>query len=215
MENFRVKSDLDNAIKHAFASIESEVISSLKDQKLRGGSTALCNVLYNQKIYSANLGDSQSIVIRGRDFISLSNLHDFSNELERLSVEQKGGVLLKNRLEGELAISRSIGDINFKAFMSSEPDIFVYEITEADDYLILATDGFWNGLNSGQCVEKIEEFKRSENYAPELKALGNFLIEEAKANIKIKKDNMTLIIVDLKEFAPKNKKKGTTFTGFF
>jgi len=64
-------------------------------------------------------------------------------------------------------------------------------------------------------VEKIEEFKRSENYAPELKALGNFLIEEAKANIKIKKDNMTLIIVDLKEFAPKNKKKGTTFTGFF
>jgi len=128
----------------AFASIESEVISSLKDQKLRGGSTALCNVLYNQKIYSANLGDSQSIVIRGRDFISLSNIHDFSNELERLSVEQKGGVLLKNRLEGELAISRSIGDINFKAFMSSEPDIFVYEITEADDYLILATDGFWN-----------------------------------------------------------------------
>jgi len=215
LENFRVKSDLDSAIKHGFSSIESEVISSLQDQKLRGGSTALCNILYNQKIYSANLGDSQSYVIRGREVISLSNSHDFLNEAERLYVEQKGGVLLKNRLEGELAISRSIGDVNFKEFMNSEPEIMVYDITEEDEYLILCSDGFWNGMSPSQCVEKIEEFRRSENYSTELKNLGHFLVDEAKANIKIKKDNMTLIIVDLKEFAPKNKKKVTTFSGFF
>lgn len=119
-------------------------MDGLQDNRPRGGSTALCTIVYNQQIYSGNLGDSQAVVFRKHNFTALSNLHDFNNENERRSAEQRGATLLNNRLQGELAVSRSIGDINFKAFMSSEPEITNYNITDDDEYLLLGTDGFWN-----------------------------------------------------------------------
>lgn len=119
-------------------------MNGLRTEKPRGGSTVLCSIIKNKQIHVANLGDSQVIVTNGEKFSLLSQLHDFSNETERKSVEQKGGTWLKNRLQGELAISRSIGDINYKDFMSSEPEISVYDIEDQDEYMILATDGFWN-----------------------------------------------------------------------
>ncbi len=51
---------------------------------------------------------------------------------------------MKNRIDGELAITRSIGDINFKRYMSSDPEILIHEITDKDEYLVLGSDGFWN-----------------------------------------------------------------------
>ena len=93
------------------------------------------------------MGDCQAVVYRNRSFLELTRLHDFNNEQERIAVENRGGTILKNRLEGELALSRSIGDINFKAYMSSEPEISEYEITDDDDFLLLASDGFWNVIH--------------------------------------------------------------------
>jgi len=92
----------------------------------------------------ANLGDSQAVIFQEDKFVELSNLHDFKNEQERLNAEQKGGTVINNRLEGELAVSRSIGDVKFKLYMSSEPEIASYKMTEKDEFLLLASDGFWN-----------------------------------------------------------------------
>lgn len=207
---------VDTALKQAFRRIETDVIRNLEQQRPRGGSTALCTILRDKKLYSANLGDSQAIIIRGKNVVKLTNLHDFSNETERFNVEQKGGTILRNRLEGELAISRSIGDINYKAYMSSEPELSTYEVTEDDDFLLLGSDGFFNGLNPEQCKDKIEEFKRNEKFSTGLKGLGDFLVDEAKSNIKTKKDNMTLIVMDLREhFHKRSCKKNAGFTGFF
>ena len=90
------------------------------------------------------MGDSRAVLFQDDGHIELSNLHDFTNENERAHVEQKGGTVLNNRLQGELAISRSIGDINFKRYMSSEPEIVSYKLTDKDEFLFLASDGFWN-----------------------------------------------------------------------
>lgn len=157
-ENLKGTTDIDSAMKQgiyefsyqiswsfiAFKKIETDVIKNLEQQRPRGGSTALCTILRDKKLYSANLGDSQAIIIRRQNVVKLTNLHDFSNETERFNVEQRGGTILRNRLEGELAISRSIGDINYKAYMSSEPELSTYEVTEDDDFLLLGSDGFFN-----------------------------------------------------------------------
>lgn len=216
-ENFSKTSDLNKSIKDAFDALETEVMNGLRTEKPRGGSTVLCTIIQNKQIHVANLGDSQGIVTNGEKFTVLSELHDFTNEAERKIVEQKGGIILRNRLQGALAVSRSIGDINYKEFMSSEPEISVYNIEDQDEYLILATDGFWNGLSPENCTLKIQEFKKSENhFGGDLKGLADFLIEEAKANIKTKKDNMTLIIVELNKISKKAEKdKSKKFSGFF
>lgn len=124
--------------------IEQEVIAQLEEAKPRGGSTALCSFLNSDQLHIANLGDSQAVVFQEDKYIELSNLHDFKNEQERLYAEQKGGTVINNRLEGELAVSRSIGDIKFKSYMNSEPEIASHQMTEKDDFLFLASDGFWN-----------------------------------------------------------------------
>jgi len=214
-ENFSQNSDLKQSIKDAFEKLETEVINRLEAERPRGGSTVLCTIIQNKQIHVANLGDCQGIVTNGDKCTVLSQLHDFTNETEKQRVEQKGGVIFKNRLQGELAISRSIGDISYKNFMSSEPEISVYDIEEQDEYLILGTDGFWNGLSPENCTIKIQEFKKSENHLGDLKALTDFLIEEARGNIKTKKDNMTLIIVELGKIGKKKADKSKKFGGFF
>jgi len=120
------------------------VICELEANRPRGGSTALCTVIHNKQIYTGNMGDSRAVIFQKGSFSSLNNLHDFLNENERKAVEERGGTLFNNRLEGELALSRSIGDINFKAYMSNEPEVSVYEMKREDKYLVLGSDGFWN-----------------------------------------------------------------------
>lgn len=58
----------------------------------------------------------------------------------------KGGLIFKRgtqyRINGELNISRSIGDKKHKKYMSSEPDFYYF--SKADyKKIILATDGFY------------------------------------------------------------------------
>jgi len=208
-EEFRVSHDIHGSIKKAFLRLEKEVIVELQEWKPRGGSTALCSFLYNDQLHVANLGDSQAVLFKEDGYIELSNLHDFTNESERANVEQKGGTVLNNRLQGELAISRSIGDINFKRYMSSEPEIISYKFTDKDTYLFLASDGFWNGLTAQVCLENINKMNIKKGQIKELKVLGDFLIEEACKNIKTKKDNMTLIIISLRDYF--EKKKSSSF----
>jgi len=201
-------SDIKTALKNAFHQMEEEMLSQLKEKKIRGGTTALCAVFQQGKLYVANVGDSQAVIFQKEGIVRLSNLHDLHNASERFSVEQKGGVILKDRIEGELALSRSIGDFRFKNLMSSEPEILEYDIKDDDEYLLIGTDGYWNGLDPQQTLEKIKEFQSKQDPKKlSLKILGNFLMEEACNNIiKTKKDNMSLIVIDIKDYLLEEKK---------
>lgn len=204
LENVKGNMEMLSAIKEAFTKVEEEVETSLQEWKPRGGSTALCVIMYNGQMYVANLGDSRAVVYQNTSFESLSNLHDFSNASELQFAESKGAVILNNRLEGELAVSRSVGDIRFKSYMNPEPEIIQHKIQEQDEYLILGTDGYWNGLGPDMTLSSIQLMKeKSATGTLDLSDLGNSLIEEACQNIRTKKDNMTLIVVNMKEFTQK------------
>mmetsp|Transcript_3979 Transcript_3979/g.3398 ORF Transcript_3979/g.3398 Transcript_3979/m.3398 type:complete len:131 (+) Transcript_3979:555-947(+) len=130
-------------------------MTELEENKPRGGSTALCAVFYNKELYVANVGDSQAVLYQQNGYVQLSNIHDLKNEKESTKVEEKGGTILNNRLEGEIQLTRSIGDIKYKKYMSSEPDVIHHTLTEYDELLILGTDGYWNGLGPGQTLNSI------------------------------------------------------------
>jgi serine/threonine protein phosphatase PrpC len=53
------------------------------------------------------------------------------------------------RVEGVLAVSRAIGDINLKPFVTCEPEILAVEMSEDDMFLVLATDGIWCVILAG------------------------------------------------------------------
>lgn len=50
------------------------------------------------------------------------------------------------RVEQVLAVSRSIGDKDFKRFIISDPEITSMDISYLDSILILATDGIFKSF---------------------------------------------------------------------
>jgi len=202
VESLNAGLEMTSAIKQAFMKAENEVMATLQESKLRGGSTALCAVIYNDMLYVANLGDSRAVIFQENSHVSLSNLHDFTNTSETSHVESRGGVVLNNRLGGELAVSRSFGDIMFKQYMNKDPEITVHQIQEVDQYLLLGTDGYWNGLNSEQTLELMQSLKGEGSL--DMKFCGDYLIDKCCEKIRTKKDNMTLICIDIKKLAAGN-----------
>ena len=58
-----------------------------------------------------------------------------------------------------LAMSRSLGDgIVHKCGVSAEPEIIDHTIVEGDEFLILATDGIWDVVDSNQAVQVVQNF---------------------------------------------------------
>lgn len=103
-------------------------------------------------MYIANVGDSKAVVIRQGKALNLNVEHRANNEEERKQVENRGGYVFEKKgqstsrflVQGALELTRSIGDINYKQFISGEPDVFEYKFDDNDEYIILASDGFWN-----------------------------------------------------------------------
>lgn len=58
-----------------------------------------------------------------------------------------------------LAMSRSLGDaIVHKCGVSAEPETIDHTIVEGDEFLILATDGIWDVVDSHQAVQVVQNF---------------------------------------------------------
>ena len=58
-------------------------------------------------------------------------------------VEQAGGFVWWNRVMGELAISRAIGDHKLRPFVIAEPEVTRMIRRPDDEMLIMASDGLW------------------------------------------------------------------------
>ena len=59
-------------------------------------------------------------------------------------IEEGSWVTTKNgiqRVDGELTVTRAIGDRDLKKFIISEPEITQMTIEEDDDLLVLSSDG--------------------------------------------------------------------------
>lgn len=86
--------------------------------------------------------------------------------------------------------------------MISEPEVKVYERTDSDDFLIIATDGLWDVVSNDFACEVVRRClngqirKRFSKEAVAAEAAA-FLAELAIA--KGSRDNISVIVVDLKQ----------------
>ena len=79
------------------------------------GTTACCVLLTPLWIVCANAGDSRSVYARsGRRCVPLSYDHKPDDEGEERRVRDAGGYVSGGRVEGDLAVSRGLGDFRFK-----------------------------------------------------------------------------------------------------
>lgn len=71
-------------------------------------------------LYTANVGDTRAVLSQNRVALRLSLDHKPTEATEIDRVSKTGGNLTKNRLGGQLAVTRSFGDFDLKTKVSTE-----------------------------------------------------------------------------------------------
>lgn len=86
-----------------------------------------------------------------------------SEEFNRIN--QGGGFVFQNRVNGELAMSRAFGDFQYKSNQSlsvfeqlviAVPDITVHKRSKHDEWMILACDGVWDVMSCDEALEFVD-----------------------------------------------------------
>lgn len=138
----------------------------------------------------------------------MSNDHKPTLDSERQRIENAGGYVSWGRVNGNLALSRAIGDFEFKRtfelpveqqIVTAFPEVLEKDIAEAEDeFLVLACDGIWDCLSSQDVVDIV---RRSVANGKELKDICEDLMDRCLAPDSdtggIGCDNMTVCIVAL------------------
>ncbi|KAG8214601.1 PP2C-domain-containing protein [Butyriboletus roseoflavus] len=195
------------AMRRAFLGTDEDLLADPAHTRDPSGCTAVAALLtHDLKIYVANAGDSRSVLSVKGEVKPLSFDHKPANETERARIVGAGGYIEYGRVNGNLALSRALGDFEFKKnyslipqkqVITSDPDITVHEITGEDEFLVLACDGIWDCLTSQQVVDFIR-LRVSEG--KELSEIGEEICEhclapDASSGNGIGCDNMTVLIV--------------------
>jgi serine/threonine protein phosphatase PrpC len=168
------------------------------------GTTAVVVLITPTQVLCANAGDSRAIFSKANGhIIPLSYDHKPSDEYELSRIVNAGGFVSNDRINGDLAVARGLGDFRFKLNehlppdlqkVTALPDIIVLNLsTEEDLFIFIGCDGIWDVCSNAELVENILTiFNEGET------SLG--LVCEELMDVclnKGSKDNMTALVVAL------------------
>jgi protein phosphatase PTC1 len=92
-------------------------------------------------LYVANAGDARGVLCRKGRALRLTYDHKGTDKQEAKRIVDSGGFVMSGRVNGVLAVTRSLGDSSMKEFVVGAPYTTETELTEDDELLILACDG--------------------------------------------------------------------------
>jgi len=205
-ETFKSK-NFEQALKDGFLAIDRAILSDPKYEEEVSGCTASVGIVTKDKIYVGNAGDSRSVLgIKGRAK-PLSFDHKPQNEGEKARICAAGGFVDFGRVNGNLALSRAIGDFEFKKsadlppeqqIVTAFPDVTVHDIGEDDEFLVIACDGIWDCQSSQAVVEFV---RRGIAAKQELHSICENMMDNCLASNSetggVGCDNMTMVIIGL------------------
>lgn len=92
-------------------------------------------------LYTANVGDARGVLCRAGKAVRLTYDHKGSDKQEAKRITDAGGFVMSGRVNGVLAVTRSLGDSSMKEFVVGSPYTTETELCQEDEFLILACDG--------------------------------------------------------------------------
>lgn len=123
----------------------------------RSGSTAAAVMISPRNIYFINCGDSRTFLCRNGQVVFYTEDHKPCNPREKERIQNAGGSVTLQRVNGSLAVSRALGDFTFKEvewrtqteqLVSPEPEIYDLERSPSDEFLVVACDGVWDAISN-------------------------------------------------------------------
>lgn len=198
-----IEKSLEKAVLRLDSDLSSEVLESYKKHGsvsqrslsvALSGAVACVTHIDGPHLYVANVGDCNAVLGTMADeneWIAkkITKEHNAENydELKRIWNEhpdaERKTVIRRDRLLGELAPLRSIGDYRYKwpaellkklatpffgpkavpanyytpPYLTAMPDIYYHRLTPKDSFLIIASDGLWDMMTPLQAVKLVGE----------------------------------------------------------
>ena len=145
-----------------FVELYIHLDEALLPLELNSGATAICSLITPTHIFAASVGDSRCILgLKDDTVIIMSEDHKPENPKEKKRIITAGGFVYLDRVNGELAMSRAMGDFQYKTnsrlgvsqqMVICIPDVAVHVRTGEEKAMILACDGVWDIMQNSDAI---------------------------------------------------------------
>jgi protein phosphatase 1G len=166
----------------------------------------------------ANAGDSRAVLCRGGRAVALSEDHKPNDDREKDRIvkaggtieETQGGARTHYRVNGNLNLSRAIGDLEYKKnaalkpeeqMITSTPDVVTMDRDPEDQFIAVCCDGVYDVMTNDDLVSFISERMSANRTLKEIceEIADECLSPDPKATQGLGADNITCMIVDLRK----------------
>jgi serine/threonine protein phosphatase PrpC len=173
----------------------------LSEEDDSSGSTAIIAIYDGRRnVFTvAAVGDSMCVLSRAGKAVPMLHMHRLTNEQERKRVESCGGSIINHRINGILAVSRAMGDIQFKdpgSAVIAVPEIFSEVITPMTEFAIIATDGVWDVMSPQAAINFARKWLADHNNdanGVDMREVAKCIVKEALALGSV--DNVTVLVL--------------------
>ena len=174
--------DFPKLFKDCFLLMDSKLTNNKSIDIELSGTTCISLLFCDNRIISANVGDSRAIKgqfnsTKGKwSYIALSRDHKPSDKDEAERIHKHNGIIHPyidddgnyagpdrvwiddEELPG-LAMSRSFGDeIATRAGVYAEPEVKIFPFEEQDRFIVIASDGLWEYVTNEEVTDIVSEY---------------------------------------------------------
>lgn len=171
----------------------------------------------HRKMYFANSGDSRVVLCKKGIAYPMSIDHKPELENERNRIMKAGGWVSEGRIKGNLNLSRSLGDLEYKQsstlppqeqMITAFPDIVEETLTNDCDFIILGCDGIWDCLTNQEACDYVKNEIKKTLLPVKLslileKMLDSIVASDLNNPTGVGCDNMTCMIIQFKKIRGK------------
>ena len=173
------------------------------------GCTLCMGMIADSEIIVANSGDSRCVLgVKGKA-VDMSVDHKPELDVERKRIEAAKGFVEDNRVNGNLNLSRSIGDFEYKSDKTLNPeqqqviylpDVKVAKLSPDVDFMVIACDGIWEVWESQKVVDFIYSKLNNEvKLSAIIDEMFEKLISQDSNSNQLGCDNMTCVLIQFKK----------------
>ncbi|XP_011871353.1 PREDICTED: probable protein phosphatase 2C T23F11.1 [Vollenhovia emeryi] len=154
--------DIVTGIQQGFLELDKAMQNNATLRDEHAGTTVIAILIKDNILYSANAGDSRAVACINGRAVPLSRDHKPTLKDERKRIEAAGGFVEYKRVNGNLALSRALGDFIFKRndrkppeeqIVTAFPEVQQFTIDKDWEFVVLACDGIWDVMTSEEVVQ--------------------------------------------------------------
>ncbi|XP_058785841.1 probable protein phosphatase 2C 22 [Vicia villosa] len=199
--------DIERIVASAFLQTDNAFAEACSlDAALASGTTALATLVIGRLLLVANAGDCRAVLCRNGKAIEMSRDHKPVCMKEQRRIEASGGYVYDGYLNGQLSVTRAIGDWHMEGMkgkdggpLSAEPELMTTKLTAEDEFLIIGCDGIWDVFRSQNAVDFARRRLQDHN---DPAVCSKDLVDEA---LKRKSgDNLAAVVVCFQQQPPPN-----------